>query len=80
MSDIKDLSPEQKVALSLEKMTRLVDIYELSEVDAQGVRPNLRRVLAQLEKELPKISDALTSRFLIHAGLPRHFASTNENK
>ena len=74
------LSPEQKVALSLEKMIRLVDIYEVSEIDPQGVRQNLRRILAQLEKELPKISDALTSRFLIHAGLPRHFASTNENR
>lgn len=70
------LNPEQKLAISMMSEIRLIDIYELSQLDSAGKRPHLSKLLGSLEKQLPKLSDAVSSRFLIHAGLPRHFGSS----
>ncbi|MEQ9410446.1 MAG: circularly permuted type 2 ATP-grasp protein [Fuerstiella sp.] len=72
------LSPEQKLAMALTSAVRLSDIYELSQLDRSGHRPGLKKLLTRLENKLPKLSDAVSSRFLIHAGLPRHFGSSAE--
>ena len=72
------LNPEHKLAMSMANSVRLVDIYELSQRDRSGERPQLQKVLARLDERLPKLSAAVTSRFLIHAGLPRHFESSAE--
>ncbi|MCA9059222.1 MAG: circularly permuted type 2 ATP-grasp protein [Planctomycetaceae bacterium] len=74
------LSAEQRIAISLTNQVRLVDVYELAHRDPHGQRPQLHRMLTRIEEQLPRMSDALTSRFLIHAGLPRHFASSGEAK
>ncbi|MFY9252466.1 MAG: circularly permuted type 2 ATP-grasp protein [Fuerstiella sp.] len=70
------LNPEQREAMSLANIVRLVDIYALGQVDESGSRPQLQKLMARLEERLPKLSDAVSSRFLIHAGLPRHFGSS----
>ena len=70
------LTPEQREAMSLANIVRLVDIYALGQVDESGSRPQLQKLMARLEERLPKLSDAVSSRFLIHAGLPRHFGSS----
>lgn len=70
------LTAEQKVAMSLANTVRLVDVYELSQFDAERGRIQLSQLLLRLEERLPRLSDAISSRFLIHAGLPRHFGSS----
>ena len=72
------LNPEQREAMSMANLVRLVDIYAISQLDEAGTRPQLQKLLARLEDRLPKLSDAVSSRFLIHAGLPRHFGSSSE--
>ncbi|MCA9050197.1 MAG: circularly permuted type 2 ATP-grasp protein [Planctomycetaceae bacterium] len=70
------LNPEQKLALSIANSVRLADVFELSETNSDGRRVHLQRLINRLEEQLPKLSEAVSGRFLIHAGLPRHFASS----
>ncbi|MBL8851328.1 MAG: circularly permuted type 2 ATP-grasp protein [Planctomycetaceae bacterium] len=67
-------SPEQRLALSLLNAVRLADVFELSSPGPDGRHEQLDRLLKRLCDQLPKLSDAVSGRFLIHAGLPRHFA------
>lgn len=67
-------SPEQRLALGLVNAVRLADVFELSRAAADGRREPLDRLLKRLCDQLPKLSDAVSGRFLIHAGLSRHFA------
>lgn len=72
------LNPEQKLALSLQNSVRLADVYELSQESSHDERGSLDRLLKRLVDQLPRLSDAVSGRFLIHAGVPRHFASALE--
>ncbi len=73
------LGPEQRVALSLQNAVRLADAVEMSRIEGSpGRRAGLERLLQRLAEQLPRLSDALSSRFLTHAGLPRHLASALE--
>ncbi len=72
------LNPEQRLALSLQHAVRLADVFELSAVQ-DNRRDQLDRLLRRLVDTLPKLSDAVSSRFLIHAGLPRHYGSSAES-
>jgi uncharacterized circularly permuted ATP-grasp superfamily protein/uncharacterized alpha-E superfamily protein len=71
------LTREQHLATSLVSDVELANLYELSELKADGSRPKLMKLLSRLEEELPKLSDAIAGHYLIHAGLPRHFGLTN---
>ncbi|WP_437228032.1 circularly permuted type 2 ATP-grasp protein [Planctomicrobium sp. SH661] len=68
------LNPEQKLSLALLNVVRLADIYELTQASVHQERESLDRLLKRLCDQLPRLSDAMSSRFLIHAGLSRHFA------
>lgn len=70
-------SPEQRLALSLLNAVRLADVFELSRADADGQRQTLDRLLRRLCDQLPKLSETVSRRFLIHAGLARHFGSAS---
>ncbi|HEY6564965.1 MAG TPA: alpha-E domain-containing protein, partial [Pirellulaceae bacterium] len=67
--------PEQKLVLSLQNSLRLADVFELTRCHASGDRNTLRRFLGRVTEQLQRLSDLVTSRYLIHAGLPRHFAA-----
>ena len=67
------LNPEQRMAVHLASTIKLCDVYALAEQTDSGRRRQLVSLLDQLDADLPRISDAVSSRFLIHAGLPRHF-------
>ena len=71
-------TPEQRLALSLLNAVRLAEIHELAQPSSNDHREMLERLLKRLCDQLPHLSDIVSSRFLIHAGLPRHFASTLE--
>jgi uncharacterized circularly permuted ATP-grasp superfamily protein/uncharacterized alpha-E superfamily protein len=72
------LNPEQKLALSLLNVVRLSEIHDLTQATSQAQRESLGRLLKRLCDQLPRFSDAMSARFLIHAGLSRHFASAQE--
>ncbi|REJ87043.1 MAG: hypothetical protein DWQ34_25875 [Planctomycetota bacterium] len=69
------LSAEQRLAVSLRNAVRLADVYELVKSEGEGERPQLERLLMRLINQLPKLADAVSSRFLIHAGQPRHYGA-----
>ena len=71
------LTEEKRRAVSALSSVQLADIYQLSERNAAGTRIHLQKLLDQVEESVPKISESLTSRFLIHAGLPRHFGTSS---
>ena len=70
------MSPEQKLGLAMFNSVRMMDIFKCSQLNSKSQRQRLDRLLEGLEKRLPRLSDAVASRFLIHAGLPRHFGSS----
>ncbi|MCA8995531.1 MAG: circularly permuted type 2 ATP-grasp protein [Planctomycetaceae bacterium] len=70
---------EQRLALSLLNAVRLADVYEISHAN-NGFRESLDRILKRLVDQLPALSNAISSRFLIHAGLSRHFASAGASQ
>ncbi|MCA9248621.1 MAG: alpha-E domain-containing protein, partial [Planctomycetales bacterium] len=69
------LGPEQRLALALYNGVRLADVSDLIEADSSLQRVKLDRLLRRIGDQLPKLSDVVSSRFLIHAGLARHFGS-----
>lgn len=73
------LTPEQHLTVSMTHSIQLSDVYALSEFDEQGQRKSLRELLKIMTDKLPSLSDAIAGRFLIHAGLPRHFASSKKD-
>ncbi len=74
------LAAEQRVALAALNSVRLADVFELAQVDSKGERSGLQRLLARVCEQLPKLSDAVSNRFLIHAGQQRHFGSVDVEK
>ncbi len=74
------LAAEQRVALAVHNSVRLADVFELAQVDSKGERGGLQRLLARVCEQLPKLSDAVSNRFLIHAGQQRHFGSVEVDK
>ncbi len=67
-------SSEQRLALTLQNSIRLADVYDLVKPEANGTRTGLVRLLGRLYENLPRLSDAISGKFLIHVGLQRHFA------
>lgn len=72
------MTPEQRIALSQYNLVRLSDVFELACVDHRGELTLLHKTLKRLMEQLPKLSDTISGRFLIHAGLQRHLASANQ--
>jgi uncharacterized alpha-E superfamily protein len=73
-------SAEERYALSMLNVVRLADVYDLCRLNSDGDRPFLTRLLNRLLDQLPKLSNAVSGRFLIHAGLPRHFGRADTRK
>ncbi|MFG0295165.1 MAG: circularly permuted type 2 ATP-grasp protein [Maioricimonas sp. JB045] len=69
--------PEERIALSMLNTLRLSDPNELAHVGTDGRRRHLERLLQRITENMPKLSDAISNRFLIHAGVPRQFAQTS---
>ena len=71
---VAQLTAEQRLAASLRHSVLLADVYELAKPDTKGERTALIKLLSRLIDRLPKLSDAISNRYLIHAGMQRHFA------
>ena len=69
------LASEQRLARSMRHNVAMADVFELALVDADGERPALVRLTDRILANLPKLADDISGRFLIHAGLQRHYSS-----
>lgn len=68
------LDAVQRSAFAMHHRMVMADPVELMEAESSGTRPRLQDLLVYLERQLPKMSDLVSSHFLVHAGLQRHFA------
>ena len=67
-------SAEQRYAMTLLHTIRTVDVRVISELHHLDERNHLERLLTKLELQLPKLSDAISHRYLIHAGPPQQLS------
>lgn len=67
-------SIEQRIMMAMLTSLRLADIDILCELDKEGTRKNLDRLLARCAGQLPKLADSIMHKYLIHAGPPRQMA------
>ncbi len=67
-------SPEQRIVMSALHSVRMVDVETLSELEQNGRRNHLERFLTRLAQQLPKLSDVIAHKYLIHTGPPRQLS------
>jgi uncharacterized circularly permuted ATP-grasp superfamily protein/uncharacterized alpha-E superfamily protein len=67
-------SIEQSLALNLLSLVQLVDVFEISRVRSGGRRLELDKLLDRVRELIPRFSELVSSRYLIHAGRPRSFS------
>ncbi len=63
--------PEQKIAMSALNRIRAVDGEALCEKRVSKKPTGLEQTLASLSEQLPKLSELISHKYLIHAGTPR---------
>ena len=66
------LGQDERLAMSLNNSVRLAEPRVLAQVD-DGQRRSLDRLMQRLLDHVPRMSVAISQRYLIHAGLPRPF-------
>jgi uncharacterized circularly permuted ATP-grasp superfamily protein/uncharacterized alpha-E superfamily protein len=69
-------APEERIALALLTAVQLADIQKLSQPDEDGQRSHLKDLLAYLEDDIPRLSDAISNNFLSHLQVSRHLQSS----
>lgn len=71
---------EQRIALALVTAVQLADIQTLAQPDDDGVRGLLEELLASLEADIPRLSDAISNHFLSHLQVSRHLFAEDYGK
>ena len=65
-------SKEQRLAMSALHSIRMLDVVAMAQIKKLGRNEELSRFLEGLEYRLPELSDAISHRYLTHAGPTRH--------
>ena len=71
---------EQRLIMSALHSVRMADVVVLSEMHKEGERDYLDRLLTRIATMLPTLSDAISHRYLIHAGAPRQLTRIRQTK
>ena len=66
-------TPEERIASSLLHGVRMLELEDLS-ASGSSDRTKLDRFFQRVADQLPKLSDLVSHRYLIHAGVPRQMA------
>ncbi len=66
---------EQSIALSLVSLINLADVFDVAKPSKHQRRTDLEKLLDKIREEIPRLSDVISSRYLIHAGMPRSFTN-----
>ncbi len=72
-------SPEQRITISALNAIRLVDLDTLSEPQRANERTRLDRLLERLSDQLPRLSDMVSHKYLIHAGNPQQLGESRRS-
>ncbi len=64
-------SAEQRYAMTLRNSVRMLDIQAIAEAHSLGDHSELQKLTAEWESTLPRLSEAISHRYLIHA-VPAH--------
>ena len=67
---------DQRIALSMLHSARMLDLDALQEYRAATKPSALERALGRLSTQLPKLSDLIGHRYLIHADVPRQMSES----
>ena len=65
---------DQRIALSMLHSARMLDLDSLQEHRASAKSTPLERALTRISTQLPKLSNLIGHRYLIHADLPRQMS------
>lgn len=68
-------SPEQRLGMAALHAVRMLSEDDLIGVHFNNERKNLDRLLSRVAAMLPKLADAISHKYLIHAGLPRQLTT-----
>jgi uncharacterized circularly permuted ATP-grasp superfamily protein/uncharacterized alpha-E superfamily protein len=66
--------PEQRLIMSTLHSIRMADVAALCNAQRSGERTQLDSLLSRQAAQLPKLSNAISNKYLIHAGPPRQLA------
>ena len=72
---VSKFSTEQRLAMSALHTVRMVDVETLAELHRLGEQNHLEKLLLGIENQLPKLSEAIAHRYLIHVGPVRQLSS-----
>jgi uncharacterized alpha-E superfamily protein len=78
-TDTANHAPEKQLIDTLLITIRQIDSQSLARKFILGDTEQLNRLFAKLESTLPKISDAVSHRYLIHAGPTQRLADIGES-
>ncbi|MGE3776695.1 MAG: circularly permuted type 2 ATP-grasp protein [Pirellulaceae bacterium] len=67
---------DQRGVLAMLSTVRLAELEALVAVDRDGRRVRLDRLLQKLAEQLPRLSETISHRYLIHAGVPRQLTES----
>lgn len=65
---------DQRIAISTLNKVQLIDLAALHEAADGGARTKLRQALHWVGSQLPRLSDLINHKYLIHADVPRQLA------
>jgi uncharacterized circularly permuted ATP-grasp superfamily protein/uncharacterized alpha-E superfamily protein len=65
------IGEEQRICLSALTSVRMLSAEKLARMRAPDERQNLDKMLGKIASQLPRLSDVISSKYLIHAGLTR---------
>ena len=73
-------SPEQRIALSMLTAVRTADAETLRRLPRHAERSKLDRLLGRIFDQLPRLSDLIAHKYLVHAGTPRQLAESRADE
>ena len=74
------ISEEQRIALSALTSIRMLSADKLAQMSVAEHRSRLDHALGRIAMQLPKLSDVISSKYLIHAGLTRQLTEFRRPK
>lgn len=72
--DAPGADAETRLALSMAHAVRMVDVTQLAEAHELGQPEPLARLLDEIGSALPALSEAISLKYLVHAGAPRQLS------
>ncbi|MCA9120863.1 MAG: circularly permuted type 2 ATP-grasp protein [Planctomycetales bacterium] len=71
--------PDQRIALSMLHSARMLDLEAFQEYRESAKSSALERALARIGNQLPKLSDMIGHRYLIHADVPQQMSESRRS-